>query len=123
MTLAAGLAALLAGLVEGRSDWSAATTQVLLVAAAVLLVGFVVVEHRRRHPMLDLGLLRRPHFVGATVAALAAGGGILSLSNFVPVLLERGLGSSAILGSVVLLVWSATSAVTAYAARWMQHRA
>jgi MFS family permease len=117
--LGAGVAALLAGLVEGRASWTAPMTVLLLAAGAVLLVGFVLVEHRRRFPMLDLGLLRRPDFVGATVAALAAGAGVLALSNFVPTVLERGLGVGAVLASVVLLAWSATSAVTAFAARWM----
>lgn len=120
--LGAGVAALLAGLVEGRSAWGTPATVALLAGAAVLLVGFVAVEHRRRHPMLDLGLLRRADFVGATVAAVAAGAGILSLSNVVPAVLERGLGTGAVLASVVLLAWSATSAVTAYAARWIPAR-
>ncbi|NMO90600.1 MFS transporter [Actinomycetospora sp. TBRC 11914] len=116
--LPGGVAALLAGLVQGRSDWTAPDTVVLLVAAIALLAGFVVVEHHSRHPMLDLGLFRRPDFVGATVAAVGAGAGVLALANFVPTVLERGLGVSTMLASVVLLAWSATSAVTAYAARW-----
>lgn len=116
--LPAAVAALLAGLVQGRSDPTSPVTVVLLVAAVVLLTGFGVVEHRSRAPMLDLALFRRPDFTGATVAALGAGAGVLSLSNFVPTVLERGLGLGAVAASVVLLAWSATSAVTAYATRW-----
>jgi MFS family permease len=116
--LPAGVAALLAGLVQGRSSWTALSTIGLLVAAAVLIAAFVVVEHRTAHPMLDLGLFRRPDFLGATVAAVGAGAGMLSLSNFVPTVLERGLGTGAVAATVVLMAWSATSAVTAYAARW-----
>ncbi|MDL5159695.1 MFS transporter [Actinomycetospora termitidis] len=116
--LPAAVAALLAGLVQGRSDGPTPGTIVLLVGAAVLAAGFVVVEHRSPAPMLDLGLFRRPDFTGATVAALGAGAGVLSLSNFVPTVLERGLGLGALAASVVLLAWSGTSAVTAYAARW-----
>jgi MFS family permease len=119
LLLPLGIAALLAGLVQGRSDWTAPTTIVLLAAAVTLLAGFVGVEHGSRAPMLDLSLFRRPDFAGATVAALGAGAGVLSLSNFVPIVLERGLGLGAVAATVVLLAWSATSAVTAYAARWL----
>lgn len=118
LLLPTGAAALVAGLVHGRSDGAAPATVVLLVAAALLLAGFAVVEHRSRAPMLDLALFRRPDFTGATVAAFGAGAGVLALSNFVPTVLERGLGLGAVAASVVLLAWSATSAVTAYAAGW-----
>ncbi|MEJ2890289.1 MFS transporter [Actinomycetospora aeridis] len=118
LLLPLGVAALLAGLVQARSVGASASTVALLVAAVLLLAGFVLVEHRSRTPMLDLALFRRPDFTGATVAALGAGAGVLALSNFVPTVLERGLGTSAVLASVVLLAWSATSAVTAYAAGW-----
>ncbi|GAA4922928.1 MFS transporter [Actinomycetospora succinea] len=119
LLLPAGIAALLAGLVQGRSDGGVPATVVLLVAAVLLLAGFVAVERRSRAPMLDLTLFRCPDFTAATIAAVGAGAGVLSLSNFVPTVLERGLGTSAVLATVVLLAWSATSAVTAYAARWL----
>jgi MFS family permease len=119
LLLALGLAAVLAGLVEGRAGWGHPTVLALLAAGLALLVGFVAVERRVAHPLLDLALLRRPDFVGATAAALAAGAGILALSTVVPTLIERGLGGSAVLASVVLLAWSATSVVTALSARWL----
>ncbi len=116
LLLPLGIAALLAGLVQGRSDWTAPTTIALLATAAALLAGFVAVEHHSRSPMLDLVLFRRPDFAGATVGAFGAGAGVLALSNFVPVVLERGLGLGAVAATVVLLAWSATSVVTAFAA-------
>jgi hypothetical protein len=60
--------------------------------------------------------------VPATAATLAAGAGILALSTVVPTLIERGLGAGAVLASVVLLVWSATSVLTALGARWLPER-
>lgn len=58
-------------LMEGnRYGWSSATIVGLLVASAVALVAFVVVEQRRRSPMLDLRIFRNPTFAGANVVGL-----------------------------------------------------
>jgi hypothetical protein len=94
----------------------------LLALGLALVVAFVAVERRIAHPMLDLALLRRPDFLGATVAALAAGAGVLALMSLVPTVLERGLGEGAVLAAAVLLAWSATSVVTALGARWLPAR-
>jgi len=114
-----GLAAFMAGLVEGRADWDRLPIIALLAVGLALVGGFVAVERRIANPMLDLALLRRPDFVGATVAALAAGAGILALSTVVPTVIERGLGEGALLASVVLLAWWATSVLTTVGARWL----
>ena len=119
VTLGLGIATLLGGLIEGRSGWTRPLTLLLLAFGIMFMIAFVLVEHRSRRPMLDLGLFRHADFVGATVGALASGAGILALSNVIPVVVDRGLGSGALLSSVVLLAWSATSAVTALAARWL----
>jgi hypothetical protein len=85
----------------------------------LLLIGFVAVERRVASPMLDLSLFRRPDFVGATLAALASGAGVLSIMSLIPMILQRALDVDTLTGAVVLLAWSATSAVTAVAARWI----
>jgi hypothetical protein len=111
LLLGLGLAAVLSGLTEGRTGWSSPPVFVLLVAGLVLMVGFVALERRITEPMLDLALFRQPDFVGATVAALASGAGVLSLLAFVPTLLERAMGVGTMLAAVVLLAWSATTVV------------
>jgi MFS family permease len=103
LLLGLGLAALMAGLVEGRAGWNQLPVIALLALGLALVVAFVAVERRIAHPMLDLALLRRPDFVGATVVALAAGAGVLALMSLVPTLLERGLGDGALLAAAVLL--------------------
>jgi hypothetical protein len=67
-----------------------------------LVIVFVAVERRIANPMLDLAPLRRPDFVGATVAALAAGAGVLALMSFVPTLIGRGLGGGALVAVAAL---------------------
>jgi MFS family permease len=114
-----GLAAFMAGLVEGRTGWNQPPVIALLALGLALVVAFVVVERRIAHPMLDLALFGRPDFVGATVAALASGLGVLALTSLVPTVLERGLNVGAVLASVVLLAYSAPSVVTALGVRWL----
>ena len=118
LLLGLGLAALLTGLTEARMGWGPLVLVLLLVGLA-LLAGFVAVERRMADPMLDLALFRRPAFVGATVAALAAGAGVLSLMSLIPTLVERAMGVSALLAAILLLAWSATTVVTALGARWL----
>jgi MFS family permease len=119
LLLGLGLAAVLAGLTESRTGWSRPSVGLLLVSGLVLVIGFLAVEHRIKEPMLDLALFRRPEFVAATIAALAAGIGVLSLLSLVPTLLERALGINALIAAIVLLGWSGTTVPTAYAVRWL----
>ena len=117
LVLAAGLAALLAGLVEGRAGFTRPGVLALLAAGVLLLALFVVLERRRAAPMLDMALFTSPAFVAATVGALATGMGIISTTSFLPTVVERGLGSTAVVGALLLLAWSGTSVVTALLAR------
>lgn len=114
-----GMAALLAGLTQSRTGWDQASVYVLLIGGLALLAAFIAVEQRIAGPMLDLKLFRRPDFVGATVAALGSGAGVLSLMSMIPTVLERAMGVGAMRGALVLLAWSATTAVTAIGVRWL----
>jgi MFS family permease len=115
--LAGGMSALLAALVEGRLGWTSPATLTLAVAAVVLLVAFVAVERRSTAAMLDLALFKHPPFVAATVAAFATGAGVISLTSYFPGFAGRALGIPALQASVLMLLWSATSVVTALLAR------
>ncbi len=83
----------------------------------MLLVAFVAVERRSTAAMLELALFRHPPFVAATVAAFATGAGVIALTSYFPGFAGRALGVSAIQASVLMLLWSATSVVTALLAR------
>lgn len=52
--------------------WASPVTLGLLVLAAATAAGFVVVERRSDHPLLDLDDFRRPELVGAVTLAIAA---------------------------------------------------
>jgi MFS family permease len=106
LLLGAALAALLVALVEARTGWARPSVLALLAAGTGLGAAFVVVELRCQAPMLDPRLLRRPDFAAATVGALVTGGGVIALLSFLPTLVQRGLGHSALVAALVLLPWS-----------------
>ena len=120
--LALGMSSLLAGLTEGREGWGRPLVSELLVAGALLLAGFVVVELRSDHPMLDLALLRRPAFAAVTVAAIANGAGVIALLSYLSGFLGVAFGRSAWSAAWLMLVWSVPSIVTALAARRLPER-
>jgi MFS family permease len=115
--LGAALTALLVALVAMRTDRSHPSVVVLLAAGAGLGAAFVVVELRRQAPMLDPRLLRRPDFAAATVGALVTGGGVIALLSYLPTLVQRGLGHSALVAALVLLPWSVPTVAGAALAR------
>ncbi len=114
---AGGIAALLAGLVEGRQGWTQPVVIALFVAAVALLALFVVVEHRSSTSMLDLSLLASPAFGAATLAAVGVGAGAIALMSYMAGFLGVALGMSAIGSALLLFAWSGTSVVTALLAR------
>jgi MFS family permease len=122
LLLAAGLASLLAGLVEGRQGLGDPAVLALFGGAVVLLVAFIVAERRGRAPMLDLGLLRHRPFVAATVAAFATGMGVIALFSFIAVFLDAGLGIDALGAALLLMAWSVTSVVASLLARRIPER-
>ena len=111
--LGAGLASLLAGLVQARQGWTEPLVLDLGGVAAVLLVAFVVAEARVAAPMLDLGLFRRPQFVGATVGALTNGAGAIALASLLPTLIQQGLGDSLLMATGLTALFPGTSVFTA----------
>ncbi|MFZ2012638.1 MAG: MFS transporter [Nocardioides sp.] len=122
VALAGGISALLAGLTEGRGGWDRPLTIGLLAVAVLLLAAFVVVERRSDHAMIDLGLLRRPAFAAATVAALATGAGIIALLSYVSGFAGLALGLPPTTTAWLMLAWSGPSIVTAVAARRLPQR-
>jgi EmrB/QacA subfamily drug resistance transporter len=70
--LTGGLFLLVLALIRGNTEgWSTTAIVVELITAGALLTGFLVVEQRRRDPMMPLGLFANPSFAGAQIAAFA----------------------------------------------------
>ena len=80
VTFTAALVALVFGLIElSRKGWGTAVVEGCLIASVVLIAVFVAVERRRRTPMLDLSLFRRPAFDGASIVAFARSASIFAM--------------------------------------------
>jgi len=62
-----GMALVLLGIIQGPSwGWSSGATLGALASGLAILVGFVLVERRLRHPMLDVRLFRNLRFTAAS---------------------------------------------------------
>jgi EmrB/QacA subfamily drug resistance transporter len=116
VTFSLALAALVYGLIEaGRPalGWGAGRVVACLVAAVVLLIVFVVGELVQRHPMFDLGLLRKPTFCGGLIAAFGVSSSVFSLLTYLVIYVQDVLGYSAVATGVRFLFLSGASFVAA----------
>ncbi len=117
VTLAGGMAALTAALVEGRTSWSAPLTVALSATGVLLLAAFVAVEVRGAHPMLELRLFKEPQFVVSITGAFVTGLAVIGLMSYAPTMMQHALHVSIVGSAGVLALWSGTSMVVALAAR------
>ena len=79
----AGLGSLTYGLIEGNAHgWGSPPIVALLTVGGVGLAAFLLVEARRRHPMLALGFFRDPTFSSANTVALLVGFALLGFVFF-----------------------------------------
>ena len=103
-TSALGLFALTYGLIEGNDyGWSSARIVGSFVVAAVSLASFVVIERRRRSPMLDLTLFRSGTYTGANVAMLLVALSMFGVFFFVSLYMQNVLGYSAVQAGAAFL--------------------
>jgi EmrB/QacA subfamily drug resistance transporter len=102
ISVAGGLVALTAGLIDGGEGWSARAL-VLVAVGVAMLVAFVGIEMRSRHPMLPLSLFRSRQFTGANLVTFSVYAG-LGVAFFLVVLnLQAALGYSALEAGLALL--------------------
>ncbi|MGW6726963.1 MFS transporter [Nocardia sp. NPDC055029] len=76
--------------------WISPTTAIVLVASLALLIGFVVVQSRISHPMLDLALLRNRTFDALSAATFTINFAVLPVILFGVLWMQGVLGLSAI---------------------------
>lgn len=105
LLLSVGVTAILLASAWGGTSYAWDSAQVLLAGAVGIsgLVGFGLLERRVPEPLLPLGLFRSRTFAVSTGAALLIGGVLFGITIYVPVYVQRVLGSSATGSGVVLL--------------------
>ena len=94
-TSSAALLALTYALIEGHDKgWTSAVILGALAVAAVAAAGFVVVESRTGHPMVELTLFRSRAFSGGTATMMLWAFGIFGIYFFTSIYLQDILGFS-----------------------------
>jgi EmrB/QacA subfamily drug resistance transporter len=110
VTFSLTLGALVYGLIEaGQESWGEQKVVASLVASAVLMAVFVVSQLLQRHPMFDLGLLRKPTFTGGLIAAFGVSASVFSLLTFLVIYVQNVLDYSAVETGVRFLYLSVAS--------------
>jgi EmrB/QacA subfamily drug resistance transporter len=90
-----GLFLLIFGLIRGNAEgWGSATIVASLAGSAALLLAFVVIEARSNHPMLDLGLFRKPAFNGVSAVAFGLSAGMFAMFLYLTIYMQGVLGFS-----------------------------
>jgi EmrB/QacA subfamily drug resistance transporter len=104
ITVGLGLAAIVTALVEGKA-WgptSPATLGVFAVGVG-LLVGFWLIEHSVRSPLVEFDLFRNGPYVGACAAGFSLVGCYWAVMFLQPQYLQSELGNSALEAGVLIL--------------------
>ena len=103
-TSALGLFALTYGLIEANTyGWTSARIVGSFAVAVVSLTAFVVIERRRRAPMLDLSLFRSGTYAGANIAMLLVALSMFGVFFFVSLYMQNVLGYSAVQAGAAFL--------------------
>ncbi|WP_086683726.1 MFS transporter [Streptomyces pseudogriseolus] len=121
-TFGPALVSLVAALTLGRDGWLRTPVWLLLGATVVLLAAFVLVERRTAAPMIDLSLLRHRGFLASSVGGLFTGLSVIGLFSFLPAVLQRVLGMSAMDTALLTLLWAGLAFVVALQARRLAGR-
>jgi EmrB/QacA subfamily drug resistance transporter len=96
-TSALGLFALTYGLIEANTyGWTSARIVGVFVVSAISLASFVVIERRRREPMLPLELFRSGTYTGANLVVLLVALAMFGVFFFVSLYMQNVLGYSAV---------------------------
>ncbi|WP_051393291.1 MFS transporter [Glycomyces arizonensis] len=99
----------------GEHGWTDGGTLVPALAGSVALIAFVLVERRRRAPMLDLRLFARPAFTGAMVAALLVSIAAFAYTIYTSLWLQGSLGLDPVDAGLAMLPMSGAALVTSAA--------
>ncbi|MGW0183650.1 MFS transporter, partial [Nocardia sp. NPDC003345] len=104
ITVTAGLAAAVYAVVRApEAGWASGQTWGVLAVSAALLTGFVVIQSRRREPLMRLGILRAPNLAAADIAQLLLGAAWVPMWFFLNLYLQQVLGYSAFPSGAALL--------------------
>jgi EmrB/QacA subfamily drug resistance transporter len=106
-SFSAALGCLVYGLIRGTPDgWTSTWVLAALIAAPLLLALFAAVETRATSPMFELALLRKPAFLGGSIAAFVINATLPALLLYLVIYLQNVLSFDALQTGLRLLVMS-----------------
>jgi EmrB/QacA subfamily drug resistance transporter len=92
-TFSTSLFLLVFALVRGNPEgWSSTLIEGSLIGSAVLMLAFLVIQLRSSHPMLELGLFRKPAFLGVSFASFALHSGMFAMFLYITLYVQNVLG-------------------------------
>ncbi|WP_054246309.1 MFS transporter [Rhodococcus opacus] len=104
LTVTAGLALAVYSIVRAPEvGWDAGQTWGYLAVSAVLLGAFVLIQSRRREPLMRLGIFTAPNLAAANLAQLLLGAAWIPMWFFLNLYLQQVLGHSAFPAGAALL--------------------
>jgi EmrB/QacA subfamily drug resistance transporter len=118
-----GLFLLIFGLIRGNPEgWGSTVIVASLAGSAALLAAFAAVEARSDHPMLDLGLFRKPAFDGVSAVGFGLSAGMFSMFLYLSLYMQGVDGLSPLETGLRLLPVSVLSFLAAPIAGVLSHR-
>lgn len=104
LSVTAGIAILVLGIVRAPEEGWGSTETVLLLAAGVALLGlFVAIQRFRRDPLMPRSILRAPNLAGANLVVALLGAAWQPVWFFLNLYLQQVLGYGAFEGGAALL--------------------
>jgi len=114
VSVTAGLATLVYGLVEAPdAGWGSGQTIGLLAAAVALLGAFAVIETRSEAPLVPFRIFRLRTLTGANVVGILTGASLFSMFFFISLYMQNVLGFSAIEAGLAYLPLAVTIIISA----------
>ena len=124
ITSAVSLFALTYALIEGNvRGWTSPLILAAFALAAVALAGFLAIESRAAHPMVELTMFRRREFSGGTGTMMIWAFGILGIYFFTSLYLQETLGFSPVKAGLAFVPMALCVALSAAIAPAVQARA
>jgi len=97
VTITAGLALLVYGLVDAvEAGWTSGTTIVRVAVALLLVAAFVVIESRTGRPLVPFSIFRNRTLRGANIVGLLTGMALFSMFFMITLYLQQVLGLDAL---------------------------
>jgi EmrB/QacA subfamily drug resistance transporter len=114
LTVTAGLAILVYGLVDAeQAGWGSTQTIVLLGAALALLALFALIESRQRTPLVPFSIFRLRTLTASNVIGLLIGMSLFSMFFFVSLYMQQVLGFDALDAGLAYLPLALTIMISA----------